>query len=139
MAELSLIQTPSVADLLHERLDPAALLNGLVRSVAGLIGAALATPDGRSVAHSDHLQHDPSRAAMIAATMGLATQLIGVVGGRELEEVTVRCETGLVVVYAVGTVGVLTVLARPATNLHHVHTEVRARIGQLRGALGGNR
>ena len=110
-----------------------------MRSVAGVIGAALASADGRSVAHSDHLIHDPSRAAMIAATMGLAGQLIGVVGGRELEEVIVRSETGFVIVYAVGAEGVLTVLARPSTNLHHINTEVRARLESLRGVVRAGR
>ncbi len=131
--------TQSLAALLHERLDPQAILNSVVRSVAGVIGAALASPDGRSVAHSDHLTHDPSRAAMIAATMGLAGQLMGIVGGRRLEEVIVRSETGYVIVYAVGTVGVLTVLARPNTNLHHVNTEVRARLDSFSNAVRAGR
>ena len=65
-------QTPTLASLVHDRLDPQAILNAIVRSVAGVTGAALATADGRSVAHSDHLLHDPGRSAMIAATMGLA-------------------------------------------------------------------
>ncbi len=122
---------------MHERLDPQAILNSIVRSVAGVIGTALASADGRSVAHSDHLMHDPSRSAMIAATMGLAGQLIGVVGGRELEEVIVRSETGIVIVYAVGPEGVLTVLARPSTNLHHVNSEVRSRLDSLRIVVRG--
>src|SRR5262245_52151510 len=133
------VSTPSLASLLHERLDPQAILNSLVRSVAGVIGAALASADGRSVAHSDRLMHDPSRAAMIAATMGLAGQLIGVVGGRELEEVIVRSDTGYVIVYAVGSEGVLTVLARPSTNLHHIHTEVHTRVDSMRTVVRGGR
>lgn len=145
MADLTTIDpnrgltSPSLASLLHERLDPQAILNSVVRSVAGLIGAALATADGRSVAHSDHLTHDPSRAAMIAATMGLAGQLIGVVGGSQLEEVVVRSDTGYVIVYAVGSEAVLTVLARPSTNLHHITTEVRSRMESLRGVMRGGR
>lgn len=126
---------PSLASLLHERLDPTAILNSLVRSVAGVSGAAIASADGRSIAHSDQLGHDPGRAAMIAATMGLAGQLIGVVGGRRLEEVIVRSDAGSVIVYAVGTEGVLTVLARPSTNLHHISTEVRTRIETLRSVI----
>jgi uncharacterized protein len=145
VADLTTINTssgasaPSLASLLHERLDPQAILNSIVRSVAGVIGAALASADGRSVAHSDHLMHDPSRAAMIAATMGLAGQLIGVVGGRQLEEVVVRADTGYVIVFAVGTEGVLTVLTRPSTNLHHITTEVRSRIESLRNVVRGGR
>lgn len=143
MADLTTINStsfatsPSLASLMHERLDPQAILNSIVRSVAGVIGTALASADGRSVAHSDHLMHDPSRSAMIAATMGLAGQLIGVVGGRELEEVIVRSETGIVIVYAVGPEGVLTVLARPSTNLHHVNSEVRSRLDSLRIVVRG--
>jgi predicted regulator of Ras-like GTPase activity (Roadblock/LC7/MglB family) len=130
---------PSLASLVHERLDPQAILNAIVRSVAGVIGAALASADGRSVAHSDHLLHDPSRSAMIAATMGLAGQLIGVVGGRELEEVIVRSDKGIVIVYAVGREGVLTVLTRPSTNLHHINTEVRSRVEILRTVVRNGR
>lgn len=130
---------PSLASLVHERLDPQAILNAIVRSVAGVIGAALASADGRSVAHSDHLLHDPSRSAMIAATMGLAGQLIGVVGGRELEEVIVRSDMGIVIVYAVGREGVLTVLTRPSTNLHHINTEVRSRVEILRTVVRNGR
>jgi uncharacterized protein len=133
------VTSPSLASLLHERWDPQAILNSVVRSVAGVIGAALASADGRSVAHSDRLMHDPGRAAMIAATMGLAGQLIGVVGGRELEEVIVRSDTGFVIVYAVGSEGVLTVLARPSTNLHHINTEVRARLESLRTVVRAGR
>jgi predicted regulator of Ras-like GTPase activity (Roadblock/LC7/MglB family) len=129
------VTSPSLAALVHERLDPQAILNALVRSVAGVIGAAIATADGRSVAHSDQLEHDAGRSAMIAATMGLAAQLIGIVGGRQLEEVVVRSETGYVIVYAVGDEGVLTVLARPSTNLHHVNTEVRARSESFRAVV----
>lgn len=143
MADLTTINptsyaaSPSLASLLHERLDPQAILNSIVRSVAGVIGAALASADGRSIAHSDHLLHDPSRAAMIAATMGLSSQLIGVVGGRELEEVIVRSDAGIVIVYAVGREGVLTVLTRPSTNLHHIHSEVRSRVETLRIVVQG--
>ena len=132
-------QMPTLASLVHDRLDPQAILNAIVRSVAGVTGAALATADGRSVAHSDHLLHDPGRSAMIAATMGLAGQLIGVVGGRELEEVIVRAESGIVIVYAVGADGVLTVLSRASTNLHHVNTEVRSRIEVLRTVVRNGR
>ena len=135
----SFATSPSLASLLHERLDPQAILNSIVRSVAGVIGTALASADGRSVAHSDHLMHDPNRSAMTAATMGLAGQLISVVGGRELEEVIVRSETGIVIVYAVGAEGVLTVLARPSTNLHHVNSEVRSRLESLRTVVRGGR
>jgi len=76
---------------------------------------------------------------MIAATMGLAGQLIGVVGGRELEEVIVRAESGIVIVYAVGTEGVLTVLSRASTNLYHINTEVRSRIEVLRTVVRNGR
>ncbi len=76
---------------------------------------------------------------MIAATMGLAGQLIGVVGGRELEEVIVRSEMGIVIVYAVGREGVLTVLTRPSTNLHHINTEVRSRVEILRTVVRNGR
>ena len=131
------VTSPSLASLLHERQDPTAILNSLVRSVAGVLGAAIASADGRSIAHSDQLNHDPSRAAMIAATMGLAGQLIGVVGGRQLEEVVVRSDAGSVIVFAVGTEGVLTVLAKPSTNLHHITTEVRARVETLRSVVRG--
>ena len=127
----------SLTALVHDRVDPRAILNSLVRSIPGVIGAAIATADGRSVAHSDQLAHDAGRSAMIAATMGLAGQLIGVVGGRQLEDVVVRSDTGFVIVYAVGNEGVLTVLARPSTNLHHVATEVRTRGESLRMALTG--
>lgn len=131
--------SPTLTSLLNDRLDPKAILNSVVRSVAGVIGAALATVDGRSVAHSDHLQNDPRLAAMIAATMGLGGQLIGAVGGSTLDEVTVRSDTGYVIVYAVGTEAVLTVMARPSTNLHHIKTEVSARLDTLRSAVKGGR
>ncbi|MCU1399421.1 MAG: diacylglyceryl transferase [Acidimicrobiales bacterium] len=127
----------SLTALVHDRVEPRAILNSLVRSIPGVIGAAIATADGRSVAHSDQLTHDAGRSAMIAATMGLAGQLIGVVGGHQLEDVVVRSDTGYVIVYAVGNEGVLTVLARPSTNLHHVGTEVRTRGESLRMAVTG--
>ncbi|CAB4857053.1 unannotated protein [freshwater metagenome] len=129
----------SVASLVHQRQNPQAILNSIVRSVAGVIGVAVASADGRSLAHSDDLMHDPSRSAMIAATMGLAGQLMSMVGGRELEEVIVRSDTGIVIVYAVGKEGVLTVLARPSINLHHINSEVRSRADSLRTVVRGGR
>jgi predicted regulator of Ras-like GTPase activity (Roadblock/LC7/MglB family) len=129
------VSREDLADLVHERRDPAAILDGLVRSVAGIVGCALASADGRSIAHSAALHDDPARSAMIAATMGLAGQLIGVAGGRDLHEVAVRSDAGYVIVYAAGAEGVLTVLARPSTNLHHVHSEVSARLTTLRTAV----
>ena len=131
--------TPSVISaLIDERLDPPTILNALVRSVPGLIGAALATTDGRGIAHSDQLTHDPGRAAMIAAAMGLSGQLIGTIGGTDLQEIVIRSEAGYVMVYSVGDAGVLTVLGRRSTNLLHTNTEVRARLDRLVNALRGD-
>jgi len=77
-------------------------------------------PTDAAWAHSDHLTHDPSRAAMIAATMGLAGQLIGrgrrTPAGRGHRQVGDRFSSSST---RWEQRACSTVLARPSTNLHH--------------------
>ena len=57
--------------------SPAAVLDQLIDSIAGDSGAVLASVDGFPLAKSASMPTEPAHAAMLAAAIGLARQLVG--------------------------------------------------------------
>jgi predicted regulator of Ras-like GTPase activity (Roadblock/LC7/MglB family) len=108
------------------------LLIELQRDVPGVRGCLLATADGLPLADTfEGGEQLASAAAMIAATLGLGQRLAELVGDGRLQDATIRSSSGYVVVYAVGEVGVLTVLTRSGVNVARVHLTARAIVPEL--------
>ena len=110
-------------------------ITGLVRTVPGVRGVLLATRDGHPVTHhlpadSDQAKARPT-AAMIAALLGIGNQLSELTGDPELLEATVRSPAGSVVIYAVGSRAVMTVLTDETVNLARLNHEARRRVDGL--------
>jgi len=90
------------------------LIDSVVDGVPGVTGAVIATADGFVVASrlADGIPLDPAAiAAMSAATLGLATRLVGL-GGEQPATVSIQRSASVqVLVFAVGTAAALTILA----------------------------
>lgn len=106
-------------------------LAALVTSMPFIRGALLASLDGYPLAH--HLpDRDPaSTAAIVASSCGLGQRLAELTGDGSMKEIQVHSEDGYVVIYRVGTTGVLTVLTSPAVNLAMLKLKARDAIPRL--------
>jgi uncharacterized protein len=133
---MSLVETAAHAS------DPARLmryasrlLDDFSRSVAGIRGVLLASVDGHPIAAVLPSHDERSTAAIVAASLGLGSRLADLSGEGALEEIVVRSASGYVVVYAVGTLGVLTVLTVQSANLALLHLRARDTIPVLDDVL----
>src|SRR5262245_61092458 len=112
-------------------------LDALRDSVSGVRAVLLATTDGHPVAHNlaprdtDDQGRSLSAAAMIAALLGLGERLSELVGDDHLQEATVRSARGYVVVYAVGSDAVMTVIADDTVNIARLNLEARLCVEEL--------
>lgn len=108
-------------------------LRRLRNEIAGVDGSVVATSDGLLVAH-DLPELEPARvAAVIATTLGLASQAVQVTGRGQLSEAIVRGSAGNLAVFAIGHGAVLAVLGRRDLNIGMLHYQTRAvveRIGE---------
>lgn len=96
-------------------------------------GAVLATSDGQVVASALGARlagSAPSTAAMVAALLGIAHRVVGLVGDDDLDEVVLRTASGTVVVRRVGE-QLLTVLTDDQVNLARLQLELRNLIPDL--------
>jgi predicted regulator of Ras-like GTPase activity (Roadblock/LC7/MglB family) len=71
----------------------------------------LASVDGFPLAKNSNMTADPSHAAMLAAAMGIARQLVAMGQGSTLRQLVVDHDSGLLLVWPIGTHRVLSVLA----------------------------
>lgn len=114
------------------------VLARLLASQPEVRGAVLATTDGRVVASAlgaGLAGSAPSTAAMVAALLGIARRVVGLVGDDDLDEVVLRTASGTVVVRRVGG-QLLTVLADDRLNLARLQLELRNLAPDLLAAAG---
>lgn len=108
-------------------------LRSLRDSVSGVHGSLVATSDGLLVTH-DIPDLEPTRiAAIVAATIGLASQATQATGRGGFREAVARGGTGYLVVYAAGRNAVVAVLGDNELNVAMLHYEMRDMIVRIAG------
>jgi uncharacterized protein len=124
---------PSAAERMAEQ-QVLTELRRMRDEIAGIDGSVVATSDGLLVAH-DLPELEPSMvAAVIATTLGLASQAVQVTGRGQFSEAIVRGSAGNLAVFAIGHGAVLAVLGRRDLNIGMLHYQTRAvveRIGKV--------
>ncbi|CAF0692891.1 roadblock/LC7 domain-containing protein [Candidatus Methylacidithermus pantelleriae] len=109
----------ALADELNE------ILNEIRSALPEVTGAIVATSDGLSIAHSLS-GGDPTRvAAMVATALGLGKRICDTLGGGQFSEASVVGTGTQIFVYAAGTKGVLSLMARPGGNVGLIHLIAR--------------
>lgn len=111
--------------------DADGLLVQLGSTVPGVRGSILASIDGYPIAHRLDGREPGSTAAIIASSCALGLRLAELTGDGAMKEIVVHAESGYLVIYAVGPLGVLTVLTTPAANLALLHLKARDLIPHL--------
>jgi uncharacterized protein len=112
-------------------------LRSLRDSVFGVHGSLVATSDGLLVTH-DIPDLEPTRiAAIVAATIGLASQATQATGRGGFREAVARGGTGYLVVYAAGGNAVVAVLGDNELNVAMLHYEMRDMIVRIAGYAAG--
>jgi predicted regulator of Ras-like GTPase activity (Roadblock/LC7/MglB family) len=108
-------------------------------AISDVVGAIVASVDGLPMAH-DVRDHDPAGIAAMAATAaGLGKRIVDDFDFGGFAECVVRAEGGYFVVYSVGRVAVLAVMASEGANIGRVHLEARRCATKVAGALEGGR
>jgi predicted regulator of Ras-like GTPase activity (Roadblock/LC7/MglB family) len=106
-------------------------LRSLRDNVVGVHGSLVATSDGLLVTH-DIPDMEPTRiAAIVAATLGLASQATQATGRGGFREAVARGGTGYLVVYAAGGNAVVAVLGDNELNVGMLHYEMRDMIVRI--------
>ena len=105
----------------REALDELALV------VPGARGAVLASVDGFAIARSDAMPNEAAHAAMLAAAVGLAHQLVQMGGGSELRQLVVDHDEGLLLLWPIGNDRVLAMLAAATVDQARLRNFVRSR------------
>jgi predicted regulator of Ras-like GTPase activity (Roadblock/LC7/MglB family) len=101
------------------------ILEDLREAVPDVYGAMVASFDGLPVASSLG-EVEPSRvAAMTATVRALGVRVVETMGAGAFQEVVIRSESGMFVVYDAGDLAALAVVTRPGANLGLVHLEAR--------------
>jgi len=113
--------------------DPVAVLDELSNTVAGAYGAILASVDGFSIARSSSVVNQASHSAMLAAAVGLSHQLVAMGGGRELRQLVVEHDTGLLLIWPIGSQRVLAVLTAATVDQRHLREFVQGQAQWLSG------
>jgi predicted regulator of Ras-like GTPase activity (Roadblock/LC7/MglB family) len=123
----------------HARHDIQRAIFELRGSISDVIGAIVASVDGLPMAH-DVRDHDPAGIAAMAATAaGLGKRIVDDFAFGAFAECVVRAEGGYFVVYSVGRVAVLAVMASEGANLGRVHLQARRCAAKVASALEGGR
>ncbi len=106
-------------------------LRSLRDSVVGVHGSLVATSDGLLVTH-DIPDMEPTRiAAIVAATLGLASQATQTTDRGSFREAVARGSDGYLVVYAAGRNAVVAVIGAHELNVGMLHYEMRDMIGRI--------
>ncbi|WP_420451684.1 roadblock/LC7 domain-containing protein [Ilumatobacter sp.] len=108
-------------------------LDELCEVVPGANGALLASVDGFALARSDAMPDDAAQSAMIAASVGLARQLVGIGGGEQLRQLVVDHDGGLLLLWPIGTSRVLAMLTDSRVDQAGLRRYVRSRATLLAG------
>jgi predicted regulator of Ras-like GTPase activity (Roadblock/LC7/MglB family) len=130
-----LADTHAGEDVVRHKLERA--LADLRGAVTDVIGAIIASVDGLPMAHNVRNGDPSSIAAMAATAAGLGKRIVDDFDFGRFAECVVRAEGGYFVVYSVGRVGVLAVMASEGANLGRVHLAARRCATTVAGALEG--
>jgi uncharacterized protein len=114
-------------------------LQKLRAQVVGVLESAVATVDGLLVAADTDGTRSEVISALAAATLGLGKRTGMEVGMGELREVVIRCRSGYITVYAVGNLGLLTVLADEGLDVTRLHIESRYTVERINHILSEER
>ena len=112
-----------------------AALADLRRALSDIIGALAASVDGLPIAAAVY-DHDPAQiAAMAASAAGLGKWIVDDFRFGDFAENVVRASGGYFIVYSIGQVAVLAVMATAGANLGRVHLEARRCASKIQTAL----
>lgn len=112
----------------EEVLDELKLLR---ERIAGVTDSVVAAVDGMLVAADSTGIHPESIAALGSVALGLAKRTAATVSLGSLREVVTRCQSGYVVVYAIGENALLVLLGDEGLNIAGLHAQSRHSIDQL--------
>ncbi|MBO2450159.1 roadblock/LC7 domain-containing protein [Actinomadura barringtoniae] len=111
-------------------------LHALRDSVTGVTDSAVASVDGMLVASDTDGVRPDVLAALAAAALGLGKSTSHEVGMGELREVVTRCQSGHIIVYAIGGTKLLVILGDEGLDITRLHLESRPAVGRLGTLLG---
>jgi predicted regulator of Ras-like GTPase activity (Roadblock/LC7/MglB family) len=129
------VDQPGAREITVEELVLAEL-RSLRDSVVGVHGSLVATSDGLLVTHDIPDMEPTPIAAIVAATLGLASQATHATGRGGFREAVARGGAGYLVVYAAGRNAVVAVLGDDELNVGMLHYEMRDMIGRIAGYSG---
>ena len=112
-------------------------LGNLTASTPDLVGALVASVDGLPIAHDIRGADGSGVAAMAATAAGLGKRIVDDFAFGDFAETVVRGSDGYFVVYSVGRVAVLAVIASHGANLGRIHLEARRCATTVATALNG--
>jgi len=111
--------------------NAAEALDEMTEVIAGARGALLASVDGFALAQSESMPNEAAHAAMLAATIGLAHQLVRMGGGEQLRQLVVDHDGGLLLLWPIGDTRVLAMLTESTVDQTRLRRFVRARASLL--------
>ncbi|GAB1819957.1 roadblock/LC7 domain-containing protein [Herbidospora sp. RD11066] len=114
-------------------------LHSLRERVSGVMESAVATVDGLVVGADTDSISPETVSALSAATLGLGKRFGYEVGLHELREVVIRCRGGYIVVYALGNIALLAILADEGLDVPRLHVESRPTVERLTNLLANER
>lgn len=108
-------------------------LDEMTEVINGARGALLASVDGFALAQSDTMPNEAAHAAMLAAAIGLAQQLVLMGGGEQLRQLVVDHDNGLLLLWPIGDARVLAMLTESNVDQSRLRRFVRSRAALLAG------
>jgi predicted regulator of Ras-like GTPase activity (Roadblock/LC7/MglB family) len=114
-----------------EPTTPVEALDELTEVIEGARGAILASVDGFALARSESMPDEASHAAMLAAAMGLAHQLVVMGGGDQLRQLVIDHDGGLLLLWPIGRFRVLAMLTDARVDQTRLRRYVRSRAALL--------
>ncbi len=104
------------------------VLDMLIHTTPSTRGAVLASVDGFPLAKNSTMTAEPSHAAMLAAAMGIARQLVAMGQGSTLRQLVVDHDSGLLLVWPIGAHRVLAVLAGAGVDQRSLRSFVQTHV-----------
>ena len=127
----SFVPPPPPSSSSYEPTTATEALDELTKVIDGAHGALLASVDGFALARSSSMPDEASHAAMLAAAMGLAHQLVGMGGGSQLRQLVIDHDAGLMLVWPIGRFRVLAMLTDARVDQTRLRRYVRSRAALL--------
>lgn len=108
-------------------------LDEITEVIGGARGALLASVDGFALAQSETMPNEAAHAAMLAAAMGIANQLVQMGDGQKLRQLVVDHDNGLLLLWPIGETRVLALLTDSNVDQARLRRFVRSRATLLAG------